>query len=213
METRAYNKLYLQDAMKNIAVMMHCGVHDYGMTAKRFYSLFISSGIADQISNGNPLYLAGKSGVELAHEVVVQAGVKLSVHNGGIYTISPEYWAGWSLAYYQWRSCKSFEYINTHGLDIDKVIAMYNPLHEADLEKFAEVADGIIQKFKEDSPSPIKIARRNMGITQKELAEATGISLRMIRAYEQKTQDLSTASVSAAMSLARVLCQKLDSLL
>lgn len=213
MEIRAYNKLYLEDTMKNIGVMLHCGVYDYGLSAKKFYSLFFSSGVARQVEIGNPMYLAGKSGIELADDIMAQVGLATLENRDRTYFISPEYWAGWILTYYQWHSCLSFEYINTHGLDIETVLAMYNPLHEADPEKFTEIADGIITKFKNESPSPIKIARQNMNMTQKELSEATGISLRMIRAYEQKTQSLSTASACNAVALARVLCQKLEDLL
>jgi len=35
------------------------------------------------------------------------------------------------------------------GLGINKVVAMYYPLHEADLSKFANAADAIIKKGKQ----------------------------------------------------------------
>ncbi|MCF0176406.1 MAG: helix-turn-helix transcriptional regulator, partial [Bacteroidales bacterium] len=88
-----------------------------------------------------------------------------------------------------------------NGLDIEKVIAMYHPLHEADLDKFAAVADEIIEK----SVSPMKKARERLGLTQKELSQLSGVTLRMIRAYEQKSQDVANANFSTISRLASVL--------
>ena len=62
--------------------------------------------------------------------------------------VGPEYWAGWVLAYYQWLSCRSFAYMHKKGLGISEVLAMYYPLHEADLSRFAAAADDIIVRGK-----------------------------------------------------------------
>ena len=66
--------------------------------------------------------------------------------NNGTYTVGPEYWAGWALAYYQWLTRRSFAYMRKKGLGIKDVVSMYYPLHEADLSKFADAADNIIGK-------------------------------------------------------------------
>ena len=50
------------------------------------------------------------------------------------------------LAYYQWLSCRSFAYMQRKGLGVNEVVAMYHPLHEADLSKFADVANSITRK-------------------------------------------------------------------
>ena len=117
----------------------------------------------------------------------------------------PEYWAGWVLAYYQWKSGKSFRLINDNGLDIEKIIALYHPLHEADLDKFASVADRIITETVNSSASPLKKARERCGLTQEDLSRISGVSLRMIRAYEQKAQDIAKANFSTIERLQSVL--------
>lgn len=66
--------------------------------------------------------------------------------NNGTYTVGPEYWAGWALAYYQWLTRRSFAFMRRKGLGIKEVIAMYYPLHEADLSKFAAAADNIVER-------------------------------------------------------------------
>ena len=145
---RAYKKTYLNGAMRNLAVMMDCGVRKYGYSIDEFYDKFLSSKVSRQFGMGNPRYLVGMSGAELADMVVEASGRSISNDNDGTYTVGLEYWVGWVLAYYQWRSNRSFSYIQRKGLGIDKVIKMYYPLHEADLNKFSDVADDIIKRYK-----------------------------------------------------------------
>ena len=209
METHAYNEAYLPYAMENLAVMMDCGINQCGFPAQLFHRMFLTSGVASQIEKGNPRYLAGLSGAELASRVLELTTGESPAAIDGKYTISAEYWAGWVLAYYQWKSGKSFRFINDNGLNIEKIIALYHPLHEADLDKFAAVADRIIEEAVNSSVSPLKKARENCGLTQEELAGISGISLRMIRAYEQKSQDISKASFATVFRLESVLHTKL----
>lgn len=143
---RAYKKTYLNGAMRNLAVMLDCGVRKYGYSIQDFYKKFLMSDVARQFANGNPRYLVGLSGAELTDMVVQQSGNAVSEKNDGTYTVGPEFWAGWVLAYYQWRSRRSFAYMQKKGLGITEVISMYNPLHEADVMKFVDAADSIINK-------------------------------------------------------------------
>lgn len=141
---RAYKKTYLNGAMHNLAVMMDCGVRKYGYPIQDFYEKFLSSEVAKQFANGNPRYLVGMSGAELADLVVQSSGCPISEKNDGTYTVGPEYWAGWVLAYYQWLTRRSFAFIQRKGMDIKEVIRLYYPLHEADLSKFADTANSIM---------------------------------------------------------------------
>ena len=205
METRAYNEAYLPYAMENLATMIDCGINQCGFPPQLFYRMFLTSGVASQIEKGNPRYLAGLSGAELASRVIELVAGESPMDIDGTFSISPEYWAGWVLAYYQWKSGKSFRLINDNGLDIEKIIALYHPLHEADLDKFASVADRIITETVNSSASPLKKARERCGLTQEDLSRISGVSLRMIRAYEQKAQDIAKANFSTIERLQSVL--------
>jgi len=130
--------------MRNLAVMMDCGVRKYGYSIEEFYDKFLTSEVSRQFANGNPRYLVGMSGAELADSVVDSSGGTVLKENDGTYSVGPEYWAGWVLAYYHWLSRRSFSYMNKRGLGIKEVLSMYYPLHEADLSKFADAADSII---------------------------------------------------------------------
>ena len=142
---RAYKKTYLSGTMRNLAVMMDCGVRKYGYTIEEFYDKFLASDVSRQFAIGNPRYLVGLSGAELADTVVEASGGTILSENDGTYTVGPEYWAGWVLAYYQWLTCRSFAYMHRKGLGIKEVVSMYYPLHEADLSKFADAANSIVQ--------------------------------------------------------------------
>ena len=143
---RAYKKTYLNGAMRNLAVMLDCGVRKYGYPIGEFYLKFLSCEVSRQFAAGNPRYLVGMSGAELADSVVEASGGIVQKKNDGTYSIGPEYWAGWVLAYYQWLTRRSFAYMHKKGLGINEVLSMYYPLHEADLSKFAAAADGIISR-------------------------------------------------------------------
>ena len=132
--------------MRNLAVMMDCGVRKYGYTIEEFYDKFLSSDVSRQFANGNPRYLVGMSGAELADTVVEATGGTVLQENDGTYSVGPEYWTGWVLAYYQWLSRRSFAYMHRKGLGVSQVISMYYPLHEADLSRFAAAADNIIAR-------------------------------------------------------------------
>ena len=138
--------MYLNEAMRNLGVMMDCGVRKYGCAADDFFDMFLSCEVSRQFARGNPRFIAGMSGAELADAVVEAAGGQISEKNDGTYTVGPVYWAGWVLAYYQWLSCRSFSYLQKKGLGFHEVLAMYHPLHEADLSKFVSAADSIFAR-------------------------------------------------------------------
>ena len=202
----AYSELYLDDAMENLGSMVEYAVGECGLEPDEFMNRFISSGIASRFERGNPKYVAGMSGIELA-EVVLNttnpAGkwktVTLQIEEKG-----REYWAGWILAYYQWITGKRFEDIVENGLPLSKIMSMYI-LHEADVSKFVESADAIIERTKKEKQAPLQKIRKARGFTQQELSKVSGVSLRMIQLYEQKQNDISKAQINVVVSLARAL--------
>ena len=118
---------------------------------------------------------------------------------------TPEYWAGWFLAYYQWYSAYSFSFIQRNGLSISTILSLYPTLHEADLSKFVQTADALIQQHLDTRKSRLKTIRKQSRFTQKELAELSGVTLRMIQAYEQGDQDILKAEAQTVFALSRVL--------
>ena len=199
----AYSKIYLEDAMNNLAVML-----DYGGIAdgdpQTFFDRFVVSGISKQFEKGNPKYIAGYSGIELAELVLMVTGAKKADITYSPSGRSPEYWSGWALAYMQWHTGISFERLANLGVNISTLIRLYPTLHETDITKVAGTLLEIIER-NNSTFSPLKRQRKLAGLTQKQLAEHTGVKIRMIQAYEQNDQDISRAEVSTVMRLARCL--------
>jgi len=168
----------------------------------RFFAMLLASDVAVQLSSGNPAYLAGHSGKDLADMV---EGRELAPGDPDLpLGKSRFYWAGWAYAYLLWCTGKSLKYLAAHGLDTERMLSLYSPLHEADLSKLEEVCSGILAESCKGA-SAMKSARKRSGLTQSGLAAKSGVSLRMIRAYEQGTQDLSRAEYATVCALARVL--------
>lgn len=97
-----------------------------------------------------------------------------------------------------------------YGLTLSVVMSLYI-LHEADVSKFVESADEIIQRNKDSRKSKLQLIRKARGLTQQQLSEASGVSLRMIQLYEQKQYELAKAQASIVLDLAKVLgCDAAD---
>ena len=108
--THAYSELYLNDAKECLADMLDYAINDCNFKADWFASLFVTTGYAQKFESGNPAVLSGMSGVELAREIIKKAykdkKIPTATSSEGA---SPEYWAGWALAEYQWASGHRFK--------------------------------------------------------------------------------------------------------
>jgi DNA-binding transcriptional regulator YiaG len=202
----AYNHYYLEDAMNNVGNMLDCAVNAVHCDINVFFEMFLASGVASQIQIGNPRFVSGLSGVELCQKVFEKSSdFDMKEIDYQPFERTKEFWAGWSLAYYQWFRAKSFLYIQRNGLDINRIVEMYPTLHEADLSKFVETADSIIESYLVERPNVLKTIRKQARLTQQRLAEISGVTLRMIRAYEQGDQDIRKAEAQTVFALSKAL--------
>ena len=211
--THAYSELYLDDAMNNLGDMVEFAVCDLGFDPDEFFGWFISSGIASKFEKGNPKYIAGLSGFELAEAVLRETNVSYEKREPSYIEFKGrEYWAGWILAYYQWETGKRFEDIVKDGLTLSTVFSMYI-LHEADESKFVDAANELIARNKEKRKSKLSDIRKARGFTQQQLSKASGVILRMIQLYEQRQNDISKAQVTVVIDLAKALGCEVEDLL
>lgn len=199
---RAYNEIYLDDAMQTLAEMF-----SYVPNAKQadvLFQHFVMSGVAYQFGRGNPRY------INMPPQVIFDEVVrnKMQRNQPYLYGRSPEYWCGFVLAYYQWYIGLSFEKIGRR-LPPSRIIAMYNPLHEASMEKFIEVANSIV--FQKETN--LARYRKTANLSQRELAKYSQVSLRAIQSYEQRQLDINMAPAVKLLSLSRVLGCNIEDLL
>ena len=201
MTIHAYSQLYLSKASRAVGNMLHDAVIGFGINGEDFLQRFIQSDVAEEIESGNPKYIAGKSGLELFLEVMERTGGKAcDAEPIESYEKSPVYWVGWMLTHYQWYSGRTFRSI-IETVPYSELLGLYKTLHEADIEKSYEVLDAHFER----SESKLKTIRKHCGLTQAELAHASGVSLNTIRAYEQKNKDLDKAQSDILLRLAKAL--------
>lgn len=199
----AYDKDYLYHAQKNFGHMIDYAVNTCGYDIDEYFQMFFASNVCLQFENGNPAYIVGKTGCELARLVVLDVREEEIKEQDVMYKDkTPEYWLGWALAYYVWlRNC-TFSYIY-RAIATSDMLGMYDTLHEADITKFVAAVDYIVDLHYDQSA--LTRMRNNAGISQIELARRTGVNVRVIQSYEQKIRDIAKAQASTVISLARAL--------
>lgn len=211
MMTNAYSASYLSDAKNTLSQCFDYLINDCGLDADWTASLFLSSGYAEQFERGNPGVLAGMSGAELAKAIIRKTYREKTIpelrYGDGL---SPEYWAGWALAEYQWYSGRRFKDIFEH-LKLSEIVLMYPVYHEMDISKFIEAMEAkCAQPLQE---TKLKRLRESRGLSQSELAKASGVKLRNIQMYEQRVNDIDKAQVHTVYKLARVIGCDVEELL
>lgn len=208
----AYPETYLYHAMKNLGEVMQTAQEELSLPVDEFCFMFISSGIASQFEKGNPKYVAGKTGREIAFEVYEKTFGEVPVYKSYIIceALSPEYWVGWILAYYQWYTGHSFRSIQK-VFPASELLKRYHPLHEADEMKTVDIIDSRFQK--QASVNRLQEYRRLLGLSQSELAKRSGVNIRSIQQYEIGAKDIKKASVTTVIALSKALNCNTEALL
>lgn len=206
----AYDKIYLDKARTALGRMLDFAVYElnYGLT--EFFSLFLSSGIAERFGHGDFTLLVGKSGVELAYEVLDISGISYE-RVPAKYTAgrSEEYWTGWALAYYQWETALSFEEI-VNCVPIAEICLLYSPYHEMHIQNFVDRMNSYYHAMQPQTN--LKKMRQKAGFSQSELAAVSGVPVRTIQQYEQRQKNINKAQVEYLLMLAQALCCRVEDL-
>ncbi len=211
MEIHAYAEDYLPYAQRILGDMFDFAVNSCGLDGDEFFGMFLVSGVAWQFQMGNPTYVAGKTGCELVREAMVKCGLEEPGIDDEMFADkSPEYWCGWALAFYQWYSGRSFERIHA-AVPLSDMLCLYPTLHEADLMKLVSVMDSRWDDFYTETH--LKRMRVNAGMSQRELAEASGVPLRQIQLFEERQRDINKTQALNLLRLGRALGCDSDSLL
>lgn len=211
MTIRAYNELYLNDAIKSLANAFDYAINVCKLDPDWFMKLFVQSNISVQFERGNPAIISGKSGEELVRDILseVYPNEKLPAP-----TFSegrtPEYWAGWALAQYQWTSAKRFKDI-FERIPLSEIIAMYPTYHEMDISRFNESMD---KRYGEVvTETKLRKIRESRQLSQGELAKLSGVNIRSIQLYEQRVNDIDKAQAQTLYKLSRALGCNVEDLL
>ncbi len=199
----AYDRDYLFHAQRNFGHMIDFAVNTCKYDIDEFFNMFLASNVCKQFENGNPAYIVGKTGCELARLVVSEIR-ETNIENEDVMYLdkSPEFWLGWALCYYVWLRGCSFKYI-IMAVPAGEMIGMYDTMHEADITKFVTSLDQRLKAFY--TQSALTRLRSAAGLSQSELAERSGVNIRVIQSYEQGKRDISKAQASTVLDLAATL--------
>ena len=197
---RAYSEIYLPDAQQTLASMMDYAVNDLSFDINCFFSLFIASGRADAFGSGDYRFIAGMSGFELARDVLEAVGQGDIIKERQIrFGRTPEFWTGWVIAYYQWWSMLSFEEIVLQ-MKPSALIRLYSPYHEMDITHIVQELDAVCRKA-----TRLGNRRTFLGLSQSQLAKASGVPVRTIQEYEQRARSINKAQADTVVALAKAL--------
>ena len=211
MTIRAYRETYLNKVQSALGDAFDYVINTCGIPGEDFIKFFITSSVSKRIENGEPAFLAGKSGIEIAVDVVLEStGRQLNNEPQDHFGRTREYWIGWAVCYYQWFSARSFNDI-FKVLSFEDLQSMYYALHEADISKFVEIADERIREHFKDTN--LKRIRTSYGCTQAELAKRSGVSLRSVQMYEQRNKNINKASAETLYRISKVLGCTIEDLL
>lgn len=180
------------------------------MDIEVFLEMFIISGYAKRLEEGDYAVSPGLSGTELVCRTLSKCGLNLNFPPAQeeFEGASREYWTGYFLAYlsfYTGRPIKNIlEYISAEEL------SEYVPeLLAEDEDQLRESLIKILSYVEE--PVRLQEMRKECGFSQRELAQRSGINLRTLQQYEVRAKDINKAAAASVKALSDVLgCEMTD---
>mgnify|MGYP002570855340 CR=1 FL=1 len=207
----AYSESYLYDAKQNLAECFDYAISNCRFNADIFSKLFVQSGYADKFERGNPAIVSGISGIELAQEIIMYAYMNYKFPEKIFSEERSEvYWAGWALADYQWATCRRFKDIFSR-IPLSEIVTMYSVYHEMDIMKFVEAINEKWDQYYTETN--LKRLRKIAGLSQRELADLSGVALRQIQLFEQKKRNINHTRAIDVLKIGKVLGCKSEDLL
>ena len=194
---------------ETIAVCFDYAINSLKIKPDIFINIFINSKAINKIEIMHPGYFFGMSGIEICQNILDEANIKYDKSieyeslDRNIY-----YWLGDSLAYYAFNKNYRYKYVFSF-VSIESLLKMYDKFHEIDISYFVNKLD----EYRKLSPSKLKNIRENRRLSQNDLSLYSMVSLRTIRAYEQKQKDINKAEVMTVLKLAHTLNCSIDDIL
>ena len=201
---------YAHDLQEVLAFVFDIGVNLAGCTGEQVAQAFMASGLAEEFEKQNPVYVAGKSSYDLLRIMLPLLPCDEVPAPELRYDRTPDFWAGWALAQYQMTTGCSYRSIFATAT-YDEIRSMYWPLHEAPESKFVAIFDEM--RTERAKATNLRTLREAAGLSQSQLAKASGVGVRSIQLYEQRQKDINKAQGIALYRLSRALRCTMEQLL
>lgn len=228
----AYNKILLDKAADSMGRLLDFSVHSLRIDPDAILNLFIASGVSELFERGDIGIICGMSGIELAYEILERSGMAYARTNPRLTSaLSPEYWCGFALANLQWKHSSAFDELIVLTPPAD-LIEEYRKTRADALELLSWDADeqtrqSALKKASADfmlaaselytirseasknasfsKDTNLKNMRIKNGLSQSELAGASGVPLRTIQQYEQRRKYINHARAEYLIMLSSAL--------
>ncbi len=194
---------YAHDLQEVLAFVFDIGVNLAGCTGEQVAQAFMASGLAEEFEKQNPVYVAGKSSYDLLRIMVPLLPCDKVPAPCLRYDRTPDFWVGWVLAHYQMVTGCSYRSIFATAT-YDEIRSMYWPLHEAPESKFVAIFDEM--RTERAKATNLRTLREAAGLSQSQLAKASGVGVRSIQLYEQRQKDINKAQGIALYRACPVPC-------
>lgn len=201
---------YLDDMQLRLGTFFDLGVNQCGLDGQEVLQLFLGSGLANQFERQIPAYICGKSGTELLEYALEKCGRDVAVPNEERWPVSPEYWVGYSLPAFQVSTGYSYARL-FEMLTFDDIRGLHYKLQDRDEREFVQAVLALIRT--RSASNRLQQFRKNLGLTQAQLAADSGVSLRSIQLYEQGEKDINRAAADTVRRLSKVLRCTMEELL
>lgn len=210
MVTKDYDSRFIEYVMRNMGEAF-CFVQEVVcQDLDAFMVIFTHFGVAKEIESGNPTYIYGMSGTEWVYKTYELAGLKINLGRSLDKSHHLDtYWTGYILAYYQFKTGLSFQYIHDQ-LSVYDIRKLYYPLHEASEDKAVDVINKLIKR---KYVTRLQQRRKLVGLSQSELAKASNVNIRTLQEYEIGTKDINKASALTVYNLSKALNCKVEDIL
>ena len=94
---------------------------------------------------------------------------------------------------------------------IKDIAALYQPYHEMDIRQFVDKMNIMYKAAKPETN--LKFLRQKAGLSQRDLADLSGVPVRTIQQYEQRQKNINKAQAEYLVVLAKVLCCEVEDLM
>ncbi len=206
----SYDINYLNDAMRSLGEACEYAACSCGVGLDLFMDLFTTSEYAARFEKGEPAIVSGMSGTELAETVFISSGYEMEFKSAirSFEDASDEFWFGWFFAYFQWYADRSFKYL-LKNISTKEFTRLALTLNTGTKEWQLAAFEGIKEELKEKTP--LHTYRAECKMSQRVLAEKTGVNLRTLQQYETGAKDLKKAAGITLKALAdRLGCSIYD---
>ena len=92
-----------------------------------------------------------------------------------------------------------------------RIIEMYPVYHEMDIRQFTDHMDELMKGA--HPYTRLKAKRQNCGLSQSQLASASGVAIRQIQLFEQRQRDINNAAAITLFQLSKPLHCRVEHLL